>query len=168
MEAKGLEKILEELLDCYSFFKDNLASLSKIKAFYTTSVIKIVKDRNKPFHQSYIPFGIQSREILKGKIQILDHLLEVLDPFSSDFVKVRYYEMQSRDFVIKYLKIGSVSTYKRIRHRVLKKCFEVLQKIESLDHYFPELKLIFSKDFKTEDHLTDEQGNPVSAEELSE
>lgn len=164
MDPKALEKVLEELLENYSFFKDNLKSLLKIKTMNSTSVITIVRDRNKPIHQSYIPFGIQSREILKGKIQIMDHLLEALDPFSSDFVKIRYYEMQSRDFVIRYLKIGSISTYKRIRHRVLKKCLQTMAQLESLDVYFPELKTIFTKGFHFEDHLSDEQGNPVSEE----
>ena len=94
----------------------------------------------------------------------MDHLLEALDPFSSDFVKVRYYELQSRDFVIRYLKIGSISTYKRIRHRVLKKCLQTFSQLESLDVFFPELKIIFTEGFRFEDHLSDEQGNPVSEE----
>jgi hypothetical protein len=167
METRALETVLERLLDNYSFFKDTFASLATMKTIQTTSVIKIVRDRNKPIHHSFMPFGILNRETLEGRIKILDHLLGMLDSFSSDFVKTRYYEMQSRDFTIRYLKIGSVSTYKRIRHRVLRKCFEEMQKIDSLDVYFPELRPIFDSDFKINHQLTDEDGNPISEEEQS-
>lgn len=168
MEPIALETVLESLLERYSLYKDTYSTLSKIKTIQSTSVIKIVRDRNKPIHQDFLPFGILSREILAGKIQILDHLLGALDPFSADFIRIRYYEMQSRDFVIRYLKIGSVSTYKRYRHRVLKRCFEALAKLESLDLYYPELHGIFRPDFQLSNQLTDEDGNPISSEEQSE
>jgi hypothetical protein len=168
MEARALEAVLERLLESYSFYKDSYQSLATMKTMQSTSVIKIIRDRNKPIHHSFLPFGILSRETLKGKIKIMDHLLGVLDPFSSDFIKTRYYELQSREFVIQYLKIGSVSTYKRIRHRVLKKCFEAFRRIDSLDAYFPELQPIFRSDFQVNHQLTDEQGNPISEEEQSE
>jgi hypothetical protein len=168
METRALETVLERLLESYSLFKETYATLSSMKTVQSTSVIKIVRDRNKPIHHTFMPFGILSRETLEGKIKIFDHLLGVLDSFSSDFIKIRYFDMQSRDFTIHYLKIGSVSTYKRIRHRVLRKCFEALQKMEVLDAYFPELQPIFGPDFKISHQLTDELGNPLSEEELSE
>jgi hypothetical protein len=168
MEPKALEAVLEGLLECYSLYLETHQSLSTIKTIQSTSVIKIVRDRNKPIHRDFLPFGVLSREILEGKINVLDHLIRLLDPFSSDFVRIRYYEMQSREFVISYLKIGSVSTYKRYRHRVLAKCFPILQKIESLDIYFPELIGIFHPTFTTTHQLTDEAGNPISSEEQSE
>jgi len=162
----GLESVLEDLLSCYTFFKESHASMMTVRTFFSTSVIKIIRDRNKPIHHTYLPFGINSREILTGKIQIMDYLLETLtklDHFSADFVRVRYYELQSREFTIQYLKIGSVSTYKRLRHRVLKNCFTVLQTIESLDAFFPELRAIFHRDFNPSDQQTDEEGNKLSS-----
>jgi hypothetical protein len=168
METKALETVLERLLESYQYFKDTFASLATMKTIQSTSVIKIVRDRNKPVHHSFMPMGILNRETLEGRIKIMEHLLGVLDSFSADFVKTRYYEMQSRDFTIRYLKIGSVSTYKRIRHRVLRNCFQALQQIEILDAYFPELQPIFQPDFKISHQLTDEEGNPISSEEQSE
>lgn len=168
METKALEAVLERLLESYSFFKETYTNLASMKTVQSTSVIQIVRDRNKPIHHSFIPFGVLTRETLEGKIKIFDHLLGILDSFSSDFIKIRYFDMQSRDFTIRCLKIGSVSTYKRIRHRVLRKCFEALRNIEALDAYFPELQPIFEPDFKISHQLTDELGNPISEEELSE
>lgn len=168
MEPQGLETVLERLLEAYSFYKESYASLATIKTVQTTSVITIVRDRNKPIHHSFLTSGVLNRETLAGRITILEHLLGALDPFSSDFVKTRYFDLQSRDFVIRYLKIGSVSTYKRIRHRVLKKCLDVFRRIEALDVYFPELHGIFHENYDFTHQLTDEEGNLISEATQSE
>ena len=95
----ALESVLEELLNSYTLFKESYASLASIRTFFSTSVIKIIRDRNKPIHHTYMPFGIHSREILRGKIQIMDRLLKKLDPYSADFVQTRYYEIDRKSVV---------------------------------------------------------------------
>lgn len=74
---------------------------------------------------------------------MLDNLVISLDKFSSEYIQLRYYEQQSREFIIQYFKLGSVSTYKRMRHRVLAKCMDWLEKQYELEVFFPEIYQLF-------------------------
>ena len=109
-----------------------------------------MKDRNSLTVNTRVPFGIHTKMILEGKLKLLDTLITKLDTFSNEYIQLRYYEQQKRDFVIHYFKLGSVSTYKRIRHRVLHKSLDWLRHQEELEMFFPELFQLCLQDKETE------------------
>lgn len=138
-----MELAVEKILESYLSYKESYNQLSTLSTFFSTSIIKIMKDRNSLTVNTRVPFGIHTKFILEGKLKLLDTLVTCLDKFSNEYIQLRYYEQQTREFIIQYFQLGSLSTYKRIRHRVLKKSMEWLQHQEELEIFFPELFQLF-------------------------
>lgn len=138
-----MEKTVEKILESYLSYKESYHQLSALTTFFSTSIIKIVRDRNCLTLNTRVPFGIHTKFLLEGKIALLEALLKHLDKFSAEYIRIRYYEQQTREFVIQYFQLGSVSTYKRIRHRILRKSLDWFEKQEGLDVFFPELFQLF-------------------------
>lgn len=134
-----LEEAVEAILESYQSYQESYQQLNTLSTFFSTSLIKIMKDRNSLTVNTRVPFGIHTKMILEGKLKLLDTLITKLDTFSNEYIQLRYYEQQKRDFVIHYFKLGSISTYKRIRHRVLCKSLDWLRRQEELEMFFPEL-----------------------------
>lgn len=134
-----LEEAVEGILENYQIYRESYQQLSTLSTFFSTSLIKIMRNRNCLTVNTRVPFGIHTKFILEGKLKLLDTLITKLDKFSNEYIQLRYFEQQKRDFVIQYFKLGSVSTYKRIRHRVLHKSLDWLRKQEELEVFFPEL-----------------------------
>ena len=136
-EKNNSEKIIEKILSSYSIFEEVYQGLSNLKAFNSTCIIKI--KRIKETFNKHFPFakmGFLERDLMKGRIDCLNEMLKQLSDFDRDFVLMRYFENKSREFVIKALKIGSVSTYKRIRHEVLENCRAILHSNEDFNNLF--------------------------------
>ncbi|MCE5223913.1 hypothetical protein LLG10_07005 [bacterium] len=138
-----MEQAVEKILESYLSYKESYNQLRTLSTFFSTSIIKIMRDRNCLTVNTRVPFGIHTKFLLEGKIAMLDNLVISLDKFSSEYIQLRYYEQQSREFIIQYFKLGSVSTYKRMRHRVLAKCMDWLEKQYELEVFFPEIYQLF-------------------------
>ena len=138
-----MEHTVEKILESYLSFKESYNQLSTLSTFFSTSIIKIMKDRNCLTVNTRVPFGIHTKFLLEGKITMLDTLVKSLDKFSNEYIQLRYFEQQTREFVIHYFKLGSVSTYKRIRHRVLRKSMDWFEKQDELEVFFPEMYQLF-------------------------
>ena len=138
-----MEQAIEKVLESYLGYKESYNQLSTLSTFFSTSIIRIIRDRNCLTVNTRVPFGIHTKFLLEGKIAMLDKLVKSLDNFSNEYVQLRYYEQQSREFTICYFKLGSVSTYKRIRHRILGKCMDWFEKQDELEVFFPEMYQLF-------------------------
>ena len=145
-----LEEAVEAILESYQSYQESYQQLNTLSTFFSTSLIKIMKDRNSLTVNTRVPFGIHTKMILEGKLKLLDTLITKLDTFSNEYIQLRYYEQQKRDFVIHYFKLGSISTYKRIRHRVLHKSLDWLRHQEELEMFFPELFQLCLQEKETE------------------
>jgi hypothetical protein len=131
-----LEEILEGLLRQYSNFREQYDKLSTLQAFRSGCIIVILPSKDDCIKRSYIPFGILQKNMMKGRIETMERSLAKLKAFDRDFISLRYFELQSRDFVMQYLKIPSISTYKRVRHRTLLKYYFYLIQDPGFDLYF--------------------------------
>ena len=138
-----VEQTVEKILESYLSYKESYNQLRTLSTFFSSSIIKIMKDRNSLIVNTRVPFGIHTKFLLEGKITMLDTLVKSLDKFSNEYIELRYYEQQTREFVIHYFKLGSVSTYKRIRHRVLRKCMDWFENQDELEVFFPEMYQLF-------------------------
>ena len=145
-----LEEAVEAILESYQSYQESYQQLNTLSTFFSTSLIKIMKDRNSLTVNTRVPFGIHTKMILEGKLKLLDTLITKLDTFSNEYIQLRYYEQQKRDFVIHYFKLGSISTYKRIRHRVLHKSLDWFRHQEELEMFFPELFQLCLQEKETE------------------
>lgn len=138
-----LESAIETILESYLSYKESYNQLCRLSTFFSTSIIKIMRDRNSLTVNTRVPFGIHTKFLLEGKIMMLDKLVQNLDKFSNEYIRLRYFEQQTREFIIQYFQLGSLSTYKRIRHRVLKKSTEWFHAQDELEVFFPELFQLF-------------------------
>ena len=153
-----VEQTVEKILESYLSYKESYNQLSTLSTFFSTSIIKIMKDRNSLTVNTRVPFGIHTKFLLEGKITMLDKLVKSLDKFSNEYIQLRYYEQQSRDFIIHYFKLGSVSTYKRIRHRVLKKSIDWLENQDELEVFFPEVYQLLHRQIQNSLIIPSEEG----------
>lgn len=131
-----MEEILEGLLRQYSTFREQYNKLSTLQSFRSGCIITILPAKDDCIKRSYIPFGILQKNIMKGRIETMERALARLKPSDRNFISLRYFELQSRDFVMQFLQIPSVSTYKRVRHRTLLKYYFCLIRDPAFDLYF--------------------------------
>jgi len=137
IEINNSEKIIEKILQSYSIFEEIYQGLSNLKAFNSTCIIKIKKI--KEIINRHFPFarlGFLERDLMMDRIDCLNNMLKHLSNFDKDFVLMRYFELKSREFVIKAMKLGSVSTYKRRRHEVLEHCRVILHSNSKFNYLF--------------------------------
>ena len=131
-----MEEILEGLLRQYSNFREQYDKLSTLQSFRSSCIIVVLPAKDDFIKRSYFPFGILQKNMMRGRIETMERSLAKLKAFDRDFISLRYFELQSRDFVMQYLKIPSISTYKRVRHRTLLKYYFYLIRDPGFDLYF--------------------------------
>ncbi len=135
-KAASFEPILENLLRQYLVFKDEYDQLAYLQAFYSSCIIKIFPGKEDYRKSFFFPFGILHKNILKGRLELMKHTLSHLQGLEKDFILLRYFELQSRDFVMQYLRISSISTYKRLRRRSLRIFLHYFVHDKDFDIYF--------------------------------
>ncbi len=131
-----MESLLEHFVRQYSYYRERYDKLSMLKSFNSSCIITILPGKDDGKKSVYFPFGILQRNMLKGRIELMEKSLSMLSLAEREFITLRYFEFQSRDFVMRYLGISSVSTYKRIRRRVLLRYSQVLLSDRNFDLYF--------------------------------
>ena len=131
-----MEEILEGLLRQYNTFREQFNKLSTLQSFRSSCIITILPAKDDCFKRSYIPFGILEKNVMRGRTETMERSLEKLKSRDRNFISLRYFELQSREFVMQFLEIPSITTYKRIRHNTLLKYYFYLIKDPGYDLYF--------------------------------
>ncbi len=131
-----MENHFELLLRRYSFFKEQYEKLSSLQSFRSTCVITIFPVKDDVKNTIPFPFGILEKNMIRGRLKLMNDALCKLSANERDFIMLRYFELQSRDFVMRYLRISSLSTYKRWRKNILYKYALALMSQGHFDLYF--------------------------------
>ncbi len=131
-----MENHFETLLRQYSFFKEQYEKLSCLQSFRSTCIITIFPVKDDVKKSIPFPFGILEKNMIKGRLKLMNDALYKLSANERDFIMLRYFELQSRDFVMRYLRISSISTYKRWKRNILNKYAIALMSQGHFDTYF--------------------------------